>query len=164
MTPELPEPVTTIDTPLAMHYTFVAGTGRSLFLSGLAQKKILARDCPSCSRTYVPPPTQCSSCLVDLGPPKELDGTGIIETFCVINFPFPGQTLTPPYAVAHIKLSGATTTLMHLIGDVEPAEVKIGMTVEPVWVDDGELGTSLASIRHFRPVSDGPAAMGARDA
>ena len=155
MTIDLPEPVATIDTPLAMSFTFVAGTGRSLFLNALAQKTILGRDCPSCSRTYAPPPTQCSSCLVDLGPPKELDGSGVIETFCVINFPFPGQTLTPPYVVAHIRLAGATTTLMHLIGDVPESEVRIGMTVEPVWVDDDELDTSLASIRYFRPVDGG---------
>ncbi len=76
-----------------------------------------------------------------------------METFCIVSFPFPGQVFAPPYAVAHIQLHGADNRLMHMIGDTAPDLVHIGMTVEPAWVNDEDLSTSMQSIRYFRPVS-----------
>lgn len=149
------EPVATIDCPFHMSYTFVAGTGHSVFLRGLAERKLLARACPSCREVYLPPPNFCSRCLTELGEPFELEGRGKIATFCIVSFPFPGQTIEPPYVVAHIQPHGAGTRLMHLIREIEPGEVEIDMEVEPVWVSEEELDTSLNSIRHFRPVAPG---------
>jgi uncharacterized protein len=148
----LPAPVTTMASPFRMDYTHVAGIGRSVFLRGLARRRILARRCPGCAQVYVPPPEFCSRCLSRLDEPFELDGRGAISTFCVVNFPFPGQTHDPPYVVAQIQVHGAGTRLMHLVREIDPDEVHIGMEVEPVWVDDAELETSLTSIRHYRPV------------
>jgi uncharacterized OB-fold protein len=46
---------------------------------------------------------------------------------------------------------GTDTRLMHLVREVAPDEVHIGLEVEPVWVDDDELGPSMTSIRYYRP-------------
>ncbi|WP_346384657.1 Zn-ribbon domain-containing OB-fold protein [Nocardioides sp.] len=149
--PPLPQPITSVKSPFRMDYTYVAGAGRSVFLRGLAERKLLARRCPGCSQVYLPPPEFCSRCLTELEAPFELDGRGTIATFCVVSFPFPGQTIEAPYVVAHIHHHGADTRLMHLIGDVAPDEVRIGMEVEPVWVGEDQLTTSMTSIRHYRP-------------
>ena len=151
----LPEPVDTMASPLRMDYTYVAGAGRSVFLRGLAERRLLARQCPGCSRVYAPAPEFCSRCLRPVGPPFELPGHGRVTTFCVVNFPFPGQVYEPPYVVAHIRLDGADTSLMHLVREVAPERVRIGLRVGPVWVRDDELDTSTTSIRYFRPI--GPA-------
>lgn len=148
----LPDPVTTMASPFHMDYTYVAGRGRSTFLRGLTQRRLLARRCPTCDRVYCPAPQFCSRCLAELGDQFALDGTGSVETFCIVSFPFPGQVFTPPYVVAHIRLHGADTRLMHMIGDTEPDAVHIGMEVSPVWVSDDELDATMASIRYFRPV------------
>lgn len=140
-----------IKSPFRMDYTYVAGVGRSVFLRGLAERRLLARRCPSCAQVYLPPPEFCSRCLVELEEPFDLQGNGVVSTFCVVNFPFPGQTFEPPYVVAHIQIDGADTRLMHLIREVAPGEVHIGMPVEPVWGTENE--PSMNSIRHFRPVS-----------
>ncbi len=152
----LPEPVETMASPLRMDYTYVAGAGRSAFLRGLAERRLLARRCPGCGLVYLPSPEFCSRCLRPVGPSFELPGQGEIATFCVVNFPFPGQAYEPPYAVAHIRLDGADTRLMHLVREVAPERVRIGMRVEPVWVADDELDTSATSIRYFRPVGRPP--------
>jgi uncharacterized protein len=154
MTGSLPEPVTSMPSPFRMDYTYVAGAGRSTFLRGLAERRLLARRCPVCEQVYLPPPEFCSRCLSPLADPFELDGRGVVSTFCVVNFPFPGQTIEPPYVVAHIQVHGAATRLMHLVREVQPDEVRIGMEVEPVWAPDEKLDTSLTSILHFRPVPD----------
>lgn len=156
MTSSLPEPVTSVKSPFRIDYTHVAGIGRSRFLRGLASGQLLARRCPSCSQVYVPPPEFCSRCLTELEEPFEIDGTGTICTFCVVNFPFPGQTIEPPYVVAYIQPHGADTRLMHLIREIEPQHVRIGMEVEPVWAPDDELETSMNSIRYYRPTPRGP--------
>ncbi len=145
------EPASSIKSPLHMDYTYVAGTGRSVFLRGLAQRRLLARRCPSCAQVYLPPPEFCSRCLTALGEPFELAGNGTVSTFCVVNFQFPGQVYEPPYIVAYIQVDGAGTRLMHLLGETGPASVHPGMRVEPVWRPDGELDTSMNSIRYFRP-------------
>lgn len=151
MTPgKPPEPVATMASPFRMDYTYVAGAGRSVFLRGLAQRRMLARRCPVCDQVYVPPPEFCSRCLSHLDEPFELDGRGVVSTFCVVSFPFPGQVHDPPYVVAYIQVHGAGTRLMHLVREVDPGQVHIGMEVEPVW--DENLDTSLMSIRHYRPV------------
>ena len=148
----LPEPVVTMASPLRMEYTYVAGAGRSVFLRALAERRMLARRCPGCAQVYLPPPEFCSRCLRPLGAPFELDGRGVVSTFCVVNFPFPGQVYQPPYVVAHIRIDGADTRLMHLVREVAPERVRIGLRVEPVWVADDELETSMTSIRYYRPV------------
>ncbi|MFJ1461157.1 Zn-ribbon domain-containing OB-fold protein [Nocardia wallacei] len=153
MNQPLPQPVRLMPTPLRMEYTFVAGTGRSTFLRGLAERRLLARTCPSCEHVYLPAPEFCARCLVELDQPAELDGRGTVSTFCVVSFPFPGQTIDPPYVVAYIQPHGADTRLMHLIRDVDIADVHIGMEVEPVWAE-GDLEPSWMSIRHYRPVTE----------
>lgn len=152
--PVLPEPVETIKAPFKTDYTYVAGVGRSVYLRGMAQKQFLARTCPSCEMVYFPSPEQCARCLVALGEPFALEGRGEIETFCIVNFPFPGQLFKPPYVVAHLTLHGAGNRLMHRIMEIEPDDVVLGMEVEPVWVDDADLEPSMASIRYFRPVDE----------
>lgn len=151
----LPTPVESFTSPHKVDYTFVAGTGRSAFLRGLKERRLLARRCPSCERVYLPFPEFCSRCLAELDAPFELDGTGVVKTFCVVNFPFPGQVIDPPYLVAYIQVDGADTTLMHLIRDVALADVHIGMRVEPVWCAEDDLDTSMNSIRYYRPVAGG---------
>ncbi|NEW40039.1 Zn-ribbon domain-containing OB-fold protein [Nocardia cyriacigeorgica] len=153
MSRQLPEPVTDFTNPFQMDYTYVAGVGRSVFLRGLAQRRLLARRCPSCAQVYLPPPEFCSRCLTELSEPLELPGDGTISTFCVVNFPFPGQVFQPPYVVAYIQVRGADTRLMHLIQEIEPSEVRIGMAVEPFWCADDELDTSMNSIRYYRPAT-----------
>lgn len=154
MTAPLPEPVSLMPSPFQMNYTYVAGGGRSVFLQGLVAKKLLARQCPSCSQTYLPPPEFCSRCLTRLGVPFALEGRGTISTFCIVSFPFPGQVYEPPYVVAHINIHGTGTRLMHLIREIPANDVQIGMDVEAVWVSDDELAPSLASIQYFRPLAD----------
>jgi uncharacterized OB-fold protein len=150
-TPESTPDVPTIASPFHAEYTYVAGSGHSAFLRGLADGVLLARRCPSCRQVYLPSPTYCSRCLEVLQEPFEVSGRGRIATFCIVNFPFPGQTLTPPYVVAHLELDGVDTRLMHRIGDIDSTEVDINMEVEPVWQERSQLSASLESIRYFRP-------------
>ena len=52
----------------------------------------------------------------------EVKDTGMITTFCVVNIPFEGQELDPPYVAASVVLDGADTPLFHLIGNTDRHE------------------------------------------
>ena len=55
----------------------------------------------------------------------------------------------PPYVLALIKLDGADSGFTHILGEVAPENVKIGMKVEPVFADQRK--ASVLDIKYFKP-------------
>ena len=84
----------------------------------------------------------------------ELPDTGIITTYCVVNVPFAGQSMEIPYICAQVLIDGANISFMSLIQEIPADEIRMGMRVEAVWVDEEELGPSLASVKYFKPSGD----------
>ena len=70
----------------------------------------------------------------------ELPNTGTLTSFCVVNVAFYGQGMEIPYTAGLILLDGADLPMMRLIQEVDVKDVRIGMRVEAVWVDDADLG------------------------
>ena len=145
------KPVTRLNTPVRLEYTIQPGRELTGFLRGMMARRIVGRRCPECSLVYVPPRGACPTCGVSTASDAVLDGNGTVTTFCVVHIPFEGQRLKPPYACAWVLLDGADSTLLHIIGNVDVEEVRMGMRVKPVWVPDEELGPTLESIAYFEP-------------
>ena len=144
-----------VKAPIRLDYTYTAGRARSRFLRALAQRRIVGERCPQCRNVYVPPGGGCPMCGVPTEEQVEVAHRGTVTTFCIVNLPFYGQQITPPYVCASIRLDGADTTLFHLIQEVPADQVTIGMQVEAVWRPDDEMEPSAETIKYFRPV--GPA-------
>jgi uncharacterized OB-fold protein len=51
-------------------------------------------------------------------------------------------------------LDGADITSMFLIQEIDPSEVRLGMRVEPVWVDAGDRKSDLGNIKYYRPLDE----------
>lgn len=152
-----------VKTPIRLDYTYTAGHAKSAFLRGLEQKRIIGEKCPECANVYVPPTGGCPTCGVQTTDHVEVSPAGVVEKFCVVNLPFYGQQITPPYVCASIKLDGADTTLFHLIQETPADQVTIGMRVEAVWRPEDEMEPSAETIQYFRPESKG-SGNGASDA
>jgi uncharacterized OB-fold protein len=148
------EPVRSVRTPMRLEYRFTAGRATSRFLTGIAQKRILGQRCPACGKVYVPPRGACPTDGVPTEEEVELAHTGIVTTFCVVNVQFYGQVMELPYVSALVLLDGADIEIMHLIQEVPADQVRMGMRVEAVWVDDDKLAPTLESIRYFRPTGE----------
>ena len=146
--------VTAVVTPVRLDYVYAASPEESAFFRGLAQGRILAQRCPSCTKVYVPPRGACPTCGVPTTDEVELGQRGTVTTFCVVNVPFMGQKITPPYVSAYILLDGADIALQHLILDIPAEEIRMGMRVEAVWKPREEWGTTIENISHFRPVDE----------
>ena len=100
-------PVTMLATPIRLDYQYTAGLSQSRFLQGIAQGKFIGQRCPECHKVYVPSRGSCPTDGVATTDAVELANTGTVTTYCVVNVPFPGQSIEIPYICAQILLDGA---------------------------------------------------------
>ena len=146
--------VTKITTPVVLDYEYVASPEESAFGRGLKEGRILAQACPACHKVYVPPRGACPVDGVPTSEPHELPDTGIVTTFCIVNVPYLGQQIPPPYVSAYVLLDGADIAFLHLVLGTEAEEVRMGMRVKAAWKPEAERTYSLENISHFEPTGE----------
>ena len=146
--------VTGIISPVRLAYDYAASPEESKFFRGLADGRILGQRCPKCQKVYVPPRGACPVDGVPTTDEVELPHRGTVTTFCIVNVPFLGQKITPPYVSAYVLLDGADIAFLHLILECEASEVRMGMRVEAVWKPREEWGTTIENIQYFRPIDE----------
>ncbi len=144
-------PVTTLATPISLDFDFTPGVAQSRFLKALATGTFVGQRCPVCTKVYVPSRGTCPTDGVATTEEVVLSNSGTVTTFCVVNVPFAGQSIEIPYICAQILLDGANVSFMGLIQEIPTDQIRMGLRVEAVWVDDADLTPSLASIKYFRP-------------
>ena len=74
-----------------------------------------------------------------------------ITTFGIVNVPFAGQQIKPPYVTAYILLDRSDVPIQHLVLGCEASEVRIGMRVRAVWAPESERPATMKAITHFEP-------------
>lgn len=146
--------VTGIVVPVSLDYLYAASPEESAFYRGLNEGRILGQRCPTCQKVYVPPRSACPSDGTPTAEEVEVSQTGTITTFCIVNVPYLGQKITPPYVSAYVLLDGADIAVLHLILGIEASEVRMGMRVKAVWKPQEEWTYSLENIDHFEPTGD----------
>jgi uncharacterized OB-fold protein len=152
--PTTVEPVEIITTPVTLTVQHAASPQETTYLLGLEQGKLIGQRCPVCSKVYIPPRGACPVDGVPTVEDVELPDRGIVTTFCVVNVPFMGQKIKPPYVAAYVLLDGADIALMHLILECDAADVRMGMRVEAVWRPREEWVPGLQNIEYFRPTGE----------
>jgi uncharacterized OB-fold protein len=152
--PETPQPVAMITTPVRLRYEHTASPEESSYLRGLREGRLLGQRCPVCRKVYIPPRGACPTDGVPTTDEVELPDIGTVTTFCVVNVPYPGQRVAPPYVTAAVLLDGADIAFQHLILGCEPSEVRMGMRVRAVWRPRDTWGTTPENIDHFRPAGE----------
>jgi uncharacterized OB-fold protein len=148
---ESAEPVTMITTPVRLRYTHTAAPGEAAFLRGLLTGRLIGQRCPACQQVYIPPRRSCPADGVPCTDEVELPDSGTVTTFCVVNFPYPGQRIDPPFVAASVLLDGADIAFQHLVLGCAPDEVRMGMRVRAVWKPESDWGMTLENISHFEP-------------
>jgi uncharacterized OB-fold protein len=147
------EPVTGIVTPIRLEYEINAGTAPSRYLRGMAEGKILGARANDSDQVYVPPrgsdPTTGAPTDVEV----EVADVGTVTTFCVVNIPGLSETAPEiPYVCAQILLDGGNTPWFGLVQGLPVDEVRMGMRVKAVWVDD--LKPDARNIKWFEPTGE----------
>jgi uncharacterized OB-fold protein len=146
--------VTGVVTPVSLDYQYAASPEESAFYRGLNEGRIIGQRCPTCQKVYIPPRSACPADGTPTAEEIELSQTGTVTTFCIVNVPFLGQKIKPPYVSAYVLLDGADIAVLHLILGIPADEVRMGMRVKAVWKPREEWSYSLENIDHFAPTGD----------
>jgi uncharacterized OB-fold protein len=141
-------------TKVELDYLYAASPEESAFYRGLAEGRLLGQRCPTCGKVYIPPRSACPSDGTPTTDEVELPDVGTVTTFCIVNVPFMGQKITPPYVSAYVLLDGADIAFLHLILDIPADQVRMGMRVKAVWKPREEWSTTIENISHFAPVDE----------
>jgi uncharacterized OB-fold protein len=148
------EPVSMITTPVDLHYRHSASPEESWYLRGLKEGKIIGGRTGPGEKVYVPPRGASPTDGVPTKEPVELPDKGTVTTFCIVNVPFMGQQIKPPYVAAYVLLDGADIPFLHLILECEATDVRMGMRVEAKWRPREEWDHTLRNIEYFRPTGE----------
>ncbi|UMB70262.1 Zn-ribbon domain-containing OB-fold protein [Mycobacterium paraterrae] len=148
------EPVTVQVTPSSIEIQHTASLPETAFLRGLEEGKLLGARTGTTGKVYFPPKEADPATGLELDNFIELPDKGTVTTFAIINIPFAGQRIKPPYVAAYVLLDGADIAFLHLIQEIDAAEVRMGMRVEAVWKPREEWGLGIDNIEYFKPTGE----------
>ena len=132
--------------------TYSAGAVGSRFLIELRDnKRIMGIRCPTCNRVYVPARSVCKDCFAQLNEWVEVSDKGTLLTYTVCHQPNRVQPMEPPLVYGIIQLDGADNGFVHMLGEVDPEQLRIGMRVQAVFKDKRE--ASILDIKYFKPLA-----------
>jgi uncharacterized OB-fold protein len=136
-------------------YAWDAGVAIGRFLSELKGGRIIGTRCHHCRRTVVPPRIFCEWCFRPMDEWVYLQDEGIVNTFSVTYVHWDMVRVKEPIIPAVVEIAGASKGMgiMHLLGEVDPEDVKIGMRVKAVWKPAAERTGAITDILYFKPVA-----------
>ena len=136
-----------------LKYAWTSGVATGRLLSGLKKGELWGRACPNCGRILFPPRMYCESCFRPTTRWVKLKDTGRVVTYSVPYVNSDASRREEPLIVAVIEIDGASPLMgfLHLLGEVRPEAVRVGMRVKAVWREEAEREGSITDIRYFRP-------------
>jgi len=148
------DPVTMIVTPVSLTIQHTASHEESAYLRAIAEGKLLGAKTGENGKVYFPPHGADPATGLATTDFVELPDKGTVTTFAIINIPFQGQRIKPPYVAAYVLLDGSDIPFLHLVADIDAHKVRMGMRVEAVWKPREEWGFGIDNIEYFRPTGE----------
>jgi hypothetical protein len=148
------EPVTVQVSPSSIEIQHTASLPETAFLRGLEEGKLLGARTGDSGKVYFPPKEADPATGLELDNFIELPDKGTVTTFAIINIPFAGQRIKPPYVAAYVLLDGADIAFLHLIQEIDATDVRMGMRVEAVWKPREDWGLGIDNIEYFKPTGE----------
>jgi uncharacterized OB-fold protein len=151
---DLREPVTIQVTPSSIEIQHTASLPETAYLKALKQGKLLGARTGANGKLYFPAREADPATGKVLDEYVELPDKGTVTTFAIINIPFAGQRIKPPYVAAYVLLDGADIAFLHLVSEIDADKVRMGMRVEAVWRPQEEWDFGIDNIEYFRPTGE----------
>ena len=131
-------------------YSWTTGEVYGRFLTELRDnKKIMGVKCECCLDVIVPPQKVCGRCMRGTGQWVEVGPRGRVKSYALVTREHPDQKIKPPYITALIRLDGADTEFLHLLGGMKYEDVYMDMEVEAVFKDERQ--GHILDILYFKP-------------
>lgn len=143
-------------------FAWDTGVGIGKYLAGLKDGIILGSLCPTCNKIVVPPRVVCEWCFNPMDEVVPVQDTGTVQTFSLCYVTWDVQRIEEPELPAVIQLDGASTLnsspimggIMHMLGEVDPEKIFIGMRVQAVWKPTEQRTGSITDICYFKPLEE----------
>ena len=113
------EPVTIQIAPSSIGIQHTASLPETAYLRALKEGKLLGGRTGKDGKLYFPAREADPATGKVLDEFVELPDKGTVTTFAIINIPFSGQRIKPPYVAAYVLLDGADIPFLHLVSDIE---------------------------------------------
>lgn len=139
-------------------YHWDSGIAIGRYLEGLKAGRLTGVHCSKCKRTVIPPRLFCEICFRPMTRFVDLPDAGTVNTYSITYVKWDRTRLETPILPAVIDIDGTTPTagILHLLGEVDPKSIKIGMKVQAVWKEEREREGAITDIRYFKPVDSTP--------
>ena len=136
-----------------LRYSWTSGVAISRYLRGLKDGQLWARKCNGCARTLIPPRMYCEECFRPTDEWVQVQDSGTVNTFSISYVNVDASRRAEPVLVAVIEIDGASPGIgiLHVLGEVAPGEIRVGMKVEAVWKPEAERTGAITDIRYFKP-------------
>ncbi|MFQ5778464.1 MAG: Zn-ribbon domain-containing OB-fold protein [Terriglobia bacterium] len=136
-----------------LEYAWDTGEAIGRYLEELRNGRLVGRRCHRCRRTLIPPRMFCERCFRATDEWVRVKDTGTVNTFSLCYVSWDVRRLKQPEIPAVIEIDGAAagTGIMHVLGNVKPRDVYVGMRVRAVWKPAAERSGSITDILHFEP-------------
>ena len=135
-------------------YAWDAGVAIGRYLTELKEGRLTGVHCRACRRTVIPPRNFCEWCFRPMDDWVALPDSGTVNTFSLCYVTWDMQYLDEPLIPAVIDIDGTTPAvgIMHMLGEVDPETVEIGMRVQAVWKPAEERIGAITDIAYFKPL------------
>lgn len=140
-----------------LQYAWDNGVAIGKYLAEMKEGRIIARKCNKCGRIMLPPRMFCERCWRKTDEWVYVKDTGTIITFAVSHVDWKASRVPKGqryFTPAVIEIDGASSGMgiLHLIDEIDPYEVKIGMRVKAVWKPEKERIGAITDIKYFKPI------------
>ncbi len=139
-----------------LQYAWDDGVAIGRYLKELKHGRIIAKKCNKCDRTMLPPRMFCERCWRITDDWVFVQDTGKVNTFAISHVDWKagrlpkGQRYFTP-AVIEIDGASAGMGILHLLDEVDPDDIYVGMKVRAVWRPEAERTGAITDIKYFKP-------------
>lgn len=137
-------------------FAWDTGVAIGQYLAAFKEGVILGSRCNTCRKVVVPPRTVCEWCFHPMDFFVPLQDTGTVNTFSLCYVTWDVKRIKEPELPAVIEIDGASPLhgIMHMLGEVKPDDIHIGMRVKAVWKPPEEREGSVTDILYFKPLEE----------
>lgn len=134
-------------------YAWDTGVAIGRYLAELKNGHLIARKCNRCLRIMIPPRMFCEWCFRPTDEWVYVSDSGKVNTFSICYVDWAANRIEKPTIPAVIEIDGASQGMgiLHLLGEVEPEEVRVGLRVRAVWKPEAEREGAITDILYFKP-------------
>jgi len=139
-----------------LRYAWDNGPALGRYLAELKNGRIIGKRCRKCNRILLPPRMFCELCWRPTDEWVYVKDTGVVNTFVISYIDWKAGRIPKgqrPFTPAVIEIDGASPGMgiLHLLDEVEPEKIYIGMRVKAVWKPPEERIGAITDIKYFKP-------------